>query len=397
MKGQLPPLGAVSGGKEGVWAVTRRHYPAPSRSLNPDVVSINHRRSLIDKQRSQSRVHLTNETETLTPVLLEKGYTLINLIGRGGFSVVFKVSQNDTKTEFAAKCIVKNEHTADFSNDTIRAEMEALKSLMHPHIIKLYDFFECKSHSILILQLCNGGTLDRLIKPGKGIARELLLPYMKIILETVAFCHHKKIAHRDIKPHNFFIDSYGRPILGDFGLSKHQLGLQKKCNAFGGSALYRSPEMLQHLPHDPFKTDIWSLGVLFFQMVTGCDPWPTADSRAMRYSIINAEYFMPSTVPPAISHVIRLMLTQDPTKRPSATEILEYPLFKDVHEVNLAHSSTLIKRGPLCSMVDPINNYPKIPSHVFSNIQSSKGFRVFYIRTTKKDEPTETADRESQC
>ncbi|OHS93959.1 hypothetical protein TRFO_11420 [Tritrichomonas foetus] len=418
--------------------IFRRHYASQSRSANPQATR--KRRSMIALYQNSTKNQSMNDSDILSPVLMEHGYTLASLIGHGGFSIVYKVIQNDTKIEFAAKCIsndqsiensgkidtdketakdkltlnidfntedsksrfLKKEQTGQIKTennkankihagshaDLTKAEIDSLKSLNHPNIIKLYDYFESPTHTILILQYCNGGTLDLLIKPGRGLSSRLVVPYMKTILETVRFCHSKNIAHRDIKPHNFFIDGYGRPILGDFGLSRFQASLYSRCTTFGGSALYRSPEIIQHLPHDPFKADIWSLGVLFFQMVSGCDPWPTKDSHAMKYSIINAEYFIPSNVSASVSNVIRLMLTLDPMKRPTADEILGHPLFTTAEDIlNIREQQQTVKKGPLCSLVDFSERKTRIPAKVIERGERPRNYskepKIHFVRTTK--------------
>ncbi|OHT15751.1 CAMK family protein kinase [Tritrichomonas foetus] len=208
--------------------------------------------------------------------------------------------------------------------DVVNSEINALVRLNHPNIIKLYDSFEENDHLFMILQLCENGTLSSIIKNSRGIDPQLLVPFMKQILSAVAFCHSQKIAHRDIKPANVFLDGYTRPLLADFGFATiiQNDALTKK---FCGSFPYRSPENLQQLPHDAFKSDIWALGVTFYEMATGGSPWPTHAPDSASKAILSGSYHIPEWVPKTISGVIKKMLVVDPNSRFSAAQLLESP------------------------------------------------------------------------
>ncbi|KAK8887550.1 hypothetical protein M9Y10_038599 [Tritrichomonas musculus] len=271
-------------------------------------------------------------------------YKFIELIGAGSYAAVFKCFHVKFEKCFAAK-VVELHNEDDDSIDVSQSELFALKRLDHQNIIKLYDSFNDKNHLFIILQYCERGTLNNLIKPSHGIEPSLLIPYMKQLLSALAFCHQIKIAHRDIKPENVFLDSYFRPLLADFGFAV--LFSDQKIRKFCGSLRYRSPEIFQQQPHYPFKADIWALGVSFFEMASGTSPWPINQPESLQKTILSGKYKIPERVPRQIADVIRKMLVVDPDQRASAESLLDLPIFtKDTSSFIYPNIKTTLSAAP---------------------------------------------------
>lgn len=285
---------------------------------------------------------------TITPLISalpfqKNNYEFLTVLGIGGSSVVFKVHSNKYRsTFFAAKVIPK-------SFGSVLLDLAALKSLIHSYIISIYDFFEDEQNFYLITEFCSNGSLSNLIKSGQICSKGDMIFYMKKLANAIYFCHSKGIAHRDIKPSNILLDSYGRPKLIDFGICEmlyaddiladdenddtgyfeaRRKGQVKLIKKFYGSAPYLSPEIILKEPYDPFMADVWSLGVTFFEIVTGSLPWNPESGKMMSDAICQSNIIFPQSTHPHFQQLIKAMTQVDPKKRPTMKLIFECSLFK---------------------------------------------------------------------
>lgn len=251
-----------------------------------------------------------------------KGYVFEKLIGKGGFSRVFLVSNDKYDTKFCAKVMPKRLQT-DNQND-----IDFLLHLEHPNIIRIYDQFENDNMTICILEYCPAGSLQDLIKAGQIKKNEQIIFLMQQIILGLNFCHSHNIAHRDIKPANILIDRYGRPKLIDFGIS---LKIEKgqTIREFSCSRSYSAPEVILEQTYDPYKSDIWSLGVTFYCMVVGSMPWPKEPEKVMISSIEQACYSIPKYTPPIFARLINSLIVVDPEARPSTDHLLHIDMFPE--------------------------------------------------------------------
>lgn len=252
-------------------------------------------------------------------------YKFTRVIGRGAFSAAFEVESDKYQTLFCGKATPITQDMLDESGNLCDMELYALFQLDHPNIIRLYNYFVSSGYLFLILELCQNGTLEDLIT---GIDYDItpsdVHKVAEGILQALKVCHEQRIAHRDIKPQNIFIDSYGRPKLADFGLSSfHALNqlAYTKC----GSKAYAPPEMLQNDQFDPFKGDIWSLGVTLYQLATHRFPFPNGIKS-------NSILRFPCDMDSKLAKLIAKMMAFDPNVRPSAEELLNEPYFTNVQK-----------------------------------------------------------------
>lgn len=253
-------------------------------------------------------------------------YTFESVLGRGAFSTVFKVKHEFSNKYYAAKAVQFQDCSVGQIN-VLKAETDALKSLYHPNIIKIYDVLQEYSHFFMIIELCSGESVMNLVDSHpKGLATNQLLSIMRQTLSAIAFCHSHKISHRDIKPANILIDESGRCILSDFGLSCNVMR-RDKVSEFCGSLPYKPPEIVRKISYSPLKADIWSLGITFYVLAVGHLPWSNNSACAMEDLIVKARYKIPSRVAQPVADIISSMIKVDPKDRPSASELLANELF----------------------------------------------------------------------
>ena len=335
-----------------------------------------------------------NENPTLfeLPVTINN-YEFIEILGQGGFSTVYKVFDLNYRQFFAAKVQITNCCDVSVGKCDVKSEIAALMKLDHPNIIRLYNHFMKDNLLFLILEFCPYGSLEDYIKKSAGgtkFASSVFLPkdnqpnddtqfsqfagiqikrdeaemkelrsLTRQIVSAVGACHAKNIAHRDIKLSNILIDNNLRPKLADFGICVN-MNKEQTLNQFNGSLLYLAPEIFMKVPYDPFKADIWSLGILIYFLVMKRSPWASNDMRVILQAI-KAENYPPLPVEyKQYSEVIKKMIINNPSKRATINEILECDLFKEDPEEKFSKQQTPFANKDFLRPT----SFPKLPSVV---------------------------------
>jgi serine/threonine protein kinase len=257
--------------------------------------------------------------ESLRPVFTAHEYDLHEAIGRGGFSVVYRVHSSRFDDSFAAK-ITDTSSSRHRSIATATAnEQRALADLDHPHVIRMYDCFTHGPYHIIILELCSGKSLYELLHDAGHGPVPNLRPMMGQLADALAFIHAKHYVHRDIKPSNVLLDRFGRPKIADFGLCIPWKE-SEPLNEFQGSIYYCSPEMFAHEPFDPFKSDIWAMGITFYEMSQGLIKWPK-NHTLVALSVRDGGVLISQGTPRDVARVCRAMVEMEPSKRPNAETV----------------------------------------------------------------------------
>lgn len=244
------------------------------------------------------------------------GYECVDFLGSGSFSNVFLCQNKQYKNKFAIKQVPKDKLADD--------EINALISLVHPSIIKLYATFSDADYQYLVTEYCGKGNLKQRSK----LDYDQFVTYSRQLLEVIDYCHSRKIVHRDIKPENIFFDQYDYIKLGDFCPSdslEHRQLYYKKRSSF----MYCSPEILSEGDFDPIKADIWALGVTFYYMATGTYPFPDYPESDLRNGILYGQICFRDEdgVDNSVKYLILKMCSKSPLFRPSAKQLLNFPIY----------------------------------------------------------------------
>jgi serine/threonine protein kinase len=288
-------------------------------------------------------------------ILSEHGYDLLERVGVGSFGEVHSVaSRRYPGVIFVAKFVrFLDETGTDAIRGLFEREVSILCKLDHPHIVSIFDCFECGEDFVLILEYCTQGTIDLLIKT-EHYTEAQIIPLMQQILSGLAQCHQLGIAHRDIKPANILIDKYGRAKLADFGLSCFVRGSELDFAA--GSRAYMAPE-LDHNRSSPdlFRADIWSLGVTFYVLLVGENPWARPAKRSKLSSghiSVDAIVKFPDGFSQDLKDFLLRMLCIVPSQRATAADLLADPLFGR-SEVALAKAARAASVRAIARPVSP--------------------------------------------
>lgn len=261
------------------------------------------------------------------PGLVIGDYEFLEAIGEGGYSSVYRVRSLKFDRTFVAKVARVKENDIEGAWKAFDCEYQALLRLDHPNIIKLYGHFRHGNSFILILEDCRNGSLYDYMKKNGAVPVEQLVKVTKDICSALRYAWSHGVQHRDIKPPNILFDEFGRAKLVDFGISivTEETTGTRKCQVvdFRCSPICAAPEILNRLPHDPVKTDIWALGVTILWMARGSIPW-VCDSRSQMKTLIQyGQYTIPPELDLGIARIVRRMLALLPNDRelPSETEL----------------------------------------------------------------------------
>jgi hypothetical protein len=259
-------------------------------------------------------------------------YQLLKQVGRGGMAAVFLATDTQTRRQVAVKVLSTAPVTTDQYKIRFRQEAKALAQLSHPNIVRVLDYGEVGGRPYLVLEWVGGGTLSaRMGSPyPHQEAAKLILP----IARALQYAHEMGIIHRDVKPSNILLSESGEPLLSDFGIAK-SLSQEPAPDLTGpgagiGTPEYMAPEQGLGQPVDP-RADIYSLGVIFYELVTGRKPY-TADTplgtmmQASTQPLPRAREIVPG-LPEEVERVLFKVLAKEPSKRYQAmgefAEVLE--------------------------------------------------------------------------
>lgn len=245
---------------------------------------------------------------------------IIALIGEGGMGAVYKARQKKLDRLIALKVIRQNVTGVPFFADRFEREARTLARLSHPKIVGIHDFGEVDTRSsghrksnhstlyFLMMEYVDGENLRHLIDSGT-LSPELAVSLIRQICEPLEYAHGEGIVHRDIKPENILIDSSGRVRIADFGLAKlvttsaKELTLTKTLQIVG-TPRYMAPEQMEGSRDVDQRADIFSLGIVFYEMLTGTTPAGHFEPPSMK-----------SGAHPDLDEIVLRAISSDPQRR----------------------------------------------------------------------------------
>jgi serine/threonine-protein kinase len=277
-----------------------------------------------------------------------EGYEIIEKIGEGGMGVVYKARDIKLDRLVVLKFLPSHFSSSDEAKQRFINEAKAASSLQHNNICTIHSVGEDDDGQIFIcMEYYKGETLDGIIKIGE-IGINSALDLITQILEGLNAAHKMGIIHRDIKPSNILLTEDGTVKLLDFGLAKMKGGEQiTQLGSTAGTTAYMSPEQLVGNNVD-YHSDIWSAGVVFYEMLTGSRPFQGEYEQAISYSIVhedpNWDLNIDSEIEYGVINIVKKCLEKEPENRyQSINELLENIKSPDDTE---AYSHLKSKRSP---------------------------------------------------
>ncbi|KAI0095181.1 snf 1 [Irpex rosettiformis] len=279
-------------------------------------------------------------------------YTVIQEIAEGTFGKVKMAVHTVTGHRVAMKFLSKHVINASKTKTRVQREVEYMRTLRHPHIIKLYEVISTPTDIIIVLEYAGGELFNYIVNNGK-MPEAQARRFFQQLISGIEYSHKLKIVHRDLKPENVLLDDDLNVKIADFGLSneiKDGDFLKTSC----GSPNYAAPEVIRGGLYTGPEIDVWSCGVILYVMLCGRLPFEDDDVQTLFTKISQGVYHMPSFLSNDARTLISGMLAVDPVKRITVPEILQHPFFTiDLPRYLQPLPPPPAILGPLSTLVSP--------------------------------------------
>ncbi|MCO5187106.1 MAG: serine/threonine protein kinase [Anaerolineae bacterium] len=256
------------------------------------------------------------------PPQMFDSYQITRELGRGGFSVVYEAYDHQLQRYVALKILNQDVVFSHTGRERFKREVEAARRLHHAHIIRVYRAGFHNNRAFLSMALIRGGTVANLRTRQPIPPPEVTARIIRHTARALEYAHRHDIVHRDVKPSNILLDQNGRAYLSDFGMARVRgMATVTRRDDIIGSVQYMSPEQVHGLLYASKASDIYSLGVVLYELVTGRVPFGYANqhSATVLSEIVSRPPPRPSTINPQISPVVESILLKalhkDPAQR----------------------------------------------------------------------------------
>lgn len=307
-----------------------------------------------------------------------------SIIGEGGFGKVYLAINCNSGELFAVKQVPLDLIDDQQKINALRREIALMETLDHPNIVKYLGSEINENFLNIFLEYQAGGSIVSLISKFHQLEINIVQSFTRQILNGLEYLHQKGIAHRDIKGANVLVDLNGTIKLADFGTSKRLnelLSYKEGCKTFTGSPYWMAPEVIQGNSGGSYgcKADIWSLGAVVIEMLTGHPPFHNLPpvTALFRIGSSSASPEIPQSIPNQLKDFLSFCFIRDPSKRPTASLLLLHPWIKK----NIDSNQTTFKNlGPI--------KFESISKNYNSDLSSSKETKNtgdFTLNTVKKE------------
>ena len=322
-------------------------------------------------------------TKGLEPEPKISDFQILKELGAGSFGHVYLVSHKITKAQYAIKAIDKRDKSNQNEKPYFRREIEVMYKIHHPNVVKLFGHFEDNNYCYFIMEYIEKGNIYNLIPHDgkKKLNTKIVASLIKDVISAVYYLHHMKpiIIHRDIKPENVLLGEGLVSKLTDFGWSNYMQEDEKRKTVCG-TPIYLAPEIIKEEGHDE-KVDVWCIGVLLFELITGNVPFQGNDLESLKENILHLRIAWPKDINTDAKNLIKKILKLDPGSRISLEEMLQHP-FISKNFPNAINS--LIKPG----------DQGEYPTFIINKDDPNKWEPIIKSKENSKDDDNKEPEKE---
>ncbi|CAN6208320.1 unnamed protein product [Urochloa humidicola] len=253
-------------------------------------------------------------------------YHVIDLVGEGSFGKVYKGRRKYTRQTVAMKFILKHGKT-DKDIHNLRQEIEILRKLKHENIIEMIDAFETPQEFCVVTEFAQG-ELFEVLEDDKCLPEEQVQAIAKQLVKALYYLHSNRIIHRDMKPQNILIGKGSVVKLCDFGFARAMSANTVVLRSIKGTPLYMAPELVREQPYN-HTADLWSLGVILYELFVGQPPFYTNSVYALIRHIVKDPVKYPDNMSANFKSFLKGLLNKVPQNRLTWPALLEHPFVKD--------------------------------------------------------------------
>ncbi|KAK3213413.1 hypothetical protein Dsin_018119 [Dipteronia sinensis] len=258
-----------------------------------------------------------------------ENYHVIELVGEGSFGKVYKGRRKYTGQTVAMKFIMKH-GKSDKDIQNLRQEIEILRKLKHENIIEMLDSFESPQEFCVVTEFAQG-ELFEILEDDKCLPEEQVQAIAKQLVRALHYLHSNRIIHRDMKPQNILIGAGSIVKLCDFGFARAMSTNTVVLRSIKGTPLYMAPELVREQPYN-HTADLWSLGVILYELFVGQPPFYTNSVYALIRHIVKDPVKYPDDMSPNFKSFLKGLLNKVPQNRLTWPALLEHPFVRETSD-----------------------------------------------------------------
>jgi len=279
------------------------------------------------KVRKPVHLNIDGATAGITGKMSMNNVVLQNIIGQGSYAKVYSGTHRTTGNPVAVKVIDTNK---SYALRSVATEVSAITTVKHKNIAQLYSHSFSSNKAYLFLEYLPFANVAQLLLKFGPVDENVTRRLISQLFDALKAAHAKGVAHHDIKSENIIVTNDGTLKLIDWGLSINHPNPDIPCSEFSGSPLYLPAEVLNHTPYNPFLADLWAVGVLTYELLTGVVPYDSESYDELVHMVNTQKVVYLDTFSPTLVDFLSGLLSKDPASRFTLEDAINHPWMSQI-------------------------------------------------------------------